>query len=195
MNAFARIAARLRELNPVDRDWLLGQLAAEDCRRVSDALREHRAGGQAGSAEKMAGAAATTLVQQGKSVQGSPAQEMPDESSQQLARASAAEMRKALAEQPDWAIALLVSRRNWPWTREIMRDLAPERLRALRALAGELAQTKPRVYDAFVRAVATGMVPTELSRVTAATQAVFDVALANAMEELPAIERWQTLRR
>jgi hypothetical protein len=195
MNAFARIAARLRELNPIDRDWLLGRLAAEDCRRVSNALREHRAREQAGTSppEETADAAATGLVQ-GRSAQGHAGQEMADESSQQLARANAAEVRRALAEQPDWAIALLLSRRKWPWTQEILRDLTPERLRALRALAGELAQTKPKVCDAIVRAVGVGMAPTELSRATAATHAVFDAALANAMEELPVIEHWQTVR-
>jgi hypothetical protein len=41
-DAYTRIAVRLRDLSPRDREWFLGQLAPDDCKRISAALREHR---------------------------------------------------------------------------------------------------------------------------------------------------------
>ncbi len=41
-DAYTRIAVRLRDLSPLDREWFLGQLAPDDCKRISAALHQHR---------------------------------------------------------------------------------------------------------------------------------------------------------
>ena len=128
-NAYTRIALRLRDLSPGDREWLLAQLAPQDCKRVSEALREHR--GQALSDKSL-----NRPRMEGALSSGAGAQDTPEA---RLTAAPAARVKAVLAEQPDWAIALLLSADSWPWAEEFLDELVPERIRALRALASELA--------------------------------------------------------
>jgi hypothetical protein len=177
-DAYTRVALRLRDIGPADREWLLSQLGADDCRRVSAALQAHRA-------RTPPGAGPSRLERQ-------PPKPAGNAEAQPLARLNAAtfvEMKMLLAGQPDWAIALLLSAGPWPWGQEFLGDLAPERIRALRSLAGELVrQVKPQLSAAVVRLMALKLEPPVTD--TPVTQA-FDAALQRAVSELTAVDRWK----
>jgi len=168
-NAYTRIALRLRDLSPGDREWLLAHLAPQDCRRVSDALREHR--------EQHAQPAP---IESPSKPASEGAQDTPVA---RLAAAPAARVKALLGEQPDWAIALLLSADSWPWAEAFLDDLVPERIRALRALASELApRVKPRFRQAVVHTIASRIQPP--APALPATRA-FDAALERALDDLP----------
>lgn len=174
--AFARIAARLRDLCDADREWLLGQLAPEDGRRLVEALRAQRQRVSAGNA-------AEGVV--GPKGEATPPEER-SEPWKRLGSAGVSEMRRVLADQPDWAIAIVVATRPWQWSQEFLAGLASERIRALRELAAELAGVKPRVREALLSEIAA-----KLERAgpkSSATEA-FDAALQRAMEEQPIVAR------
>lgn len=165
-DAYTRIALRLRDIGSEDRAWLLSHLGADDCQRVSAALQEYRA----------RNAVASVPQARVESVNAS------QPAAARLAAATAADVRKLLAGQPDWAIALVLSAGPWPWAQELLGQLSPERIRALRALASELSQrVKPQLRDAVIRVVAQKLVPPETD--TPVTQA-FDAALQRAVFEL-----------
>lgn len=177
-NAFVRIASRLSSLCEADRDWLLGQLTPDDGRRLIEALRAHRQGASSRSAPERDVAAESPAVGEGS------------EPWSRLARAGAMEMREVLADQPDWAIAMLAAQ-PWPWSQALLSDFAPERIRALRALAAELEGVKPRVREAILCEIAA-----KLERAApkpSATEA-FDAALERAVAELPMIPRRRAVR-
>jgi len=180
-DAYTRIALRLREVGTADREWLLSRLDAEDCQRVSVALQEYRA-------KNTAGAAATPpLSPVAQKPQADSATQTPPAA--RLAAASAADVKKLFAGQPDWAIALVLSAGSWPWAPELLGQLVPERIRALRALAGELSErVKPQLRDEVVRLIALELAPADVQ--TPVTQA-FDVALQRAVDELSIAERWK----
>ena len=144
-DAYTRIAVRLRDLSPRDREWFLGQLAPDDCKRISVALRQHR--------------------------------------SQALPGASVEDVRQILAGQPEFVIALVLSEERWPWTKDFLAALGPERIRALRTLAADLSsRVKPKMREALVRSIAAKMKPPETMRSQATLP--FDAALEQATREL-----------
>ena len=178
-DAYTRIALRLRDVSTADREWLLSRLDADDCRRVSASLQQHRARTAAGSA----------LEARGRREISSPPGGGAEEPAARLAAAGVGEIRELLAGQPDWAIALLLSAGPWPWTPELLVELIPERIRALRSLAAELAtRVKPKFRDAVVRAMALKLKSTDAQ--TPLTQA-FDVALERAVNEMSAGGIWK----
>lgn len=178
-DAYTRIALRLREVGAADREWLLSRLDADDCHRVSVALQQYRAK----NATAPGGVAPVSRE---------APRSQPDNATQpaaRLAAASAADIRKLFAGQPDWAIALVLSAGPWPWAAELLGQWVPERIRALRALAGELSErVKPQLRDEVVRLLALKLAPVESP--TPVTQA-FDAALQRAVDELPLAERWK----
>jgi hypothetical protein len=174
-DAYTRVALRLREVASADREWLLSRLDADDCQRVSVALQEYRAKN-----------AATAPVSRKTP---KPRTDSAAQPAARLAAASAADVKRLFAGQPDWAIALVLSAGPWPWAPELLGQWVPERIRALRALAGELSErVKPQLRDEVVRLLALKLVPVELQ--TPVTQA-FDAALQRAVDELPLAERWK----
>jgi hypothetical protein len=161
----ARIAERLRALNASDREWLLAALAPEECRLVSAALRAHR--------------------QQTPS-EVPPAELEPASGTRPLedavARLDAAdpqEITKIVGPLPDWAIALVISTHPWRWAQAFLGEHAPGRVRALRALAMELEDVKPRVRTALLRVLAAQLEPAAPRSAAAQT---FDAALERALE-------------
>ena len=203
-DTYTRIALRLRDIGAEDREWLLSHLGAEDCQRVSAALQEYRAHNAAraeGAAQglhegsKTQAESAPSKSQAGSAtskshVGGAPPLKTPVGSppppADRLAAASAADVRKMLAGQPDWAIALVLSAGPWPWSQELLGQVSPERIRALRALATQLSdRVKPQFRDALIRAVAGKLAPAEIQ--TPVTQA-FDAALQRAVHERSALD-------
>lgn len=178
-DAYTRIALRLRDVSTADREWLLSQLDADDCRRVSASLQQHRARNAAGTAPGARGRREISTPPGGGA----------EEPAARLAAAGMSEIRELLAGQPDWAIALLLSAGPWPWTQELLVELIPERIRALRSLAAELAaRVKPKFRDAVVRAMALKLKSADTP--TPLTQA-FDVALERAVNEMSAGGIWK----
>ena len=177
-DAYTRIALRLRDVSTADREWLLSRLDADDCRRVSASLQQHRARTAAGSALEARGRREISSPPGGG-----------EEPAARLAAAGVSEIRELLAGQPDWAIALLLSAGPWPWTQEFLVELIPERIRALRSLAAELAErVKPKFRDALVRAMALKLKSADIQ--TPLAQA-FDVALERAVNEMSAGGIWK----
>jgi hypothetical protein len=174
-DTYTRIALRLREIGAEDREWLLSHLGADDCQRVSAALQQHRAHNVARPE-----AAPTAPKTQAENAPAPTAR---------LAAASAADVRNVLAGQPDWAIALVLSAGPWPWAQELLGQLSPERIRALRALATELShRVKPQLRDAVIRVIALKLAPAAIE--TPVTQA-FDAALQRAVHELSAVDSFK----
>jgi hypothetical protein len=172
-DAYTRIALRLRDIGAEDRAWLLSHLGAEDCQRVSAALQEYRA---RNAPEPVSQEPPRAKIESANGTQ--PAN--------RLAAASVADVKKLLAGQPDWAIALVLSAGPWPWAQELLGQLSPQRIRALRALASELSdRIKPQLRDSVIRVIAQKLVPLEPD--TPVTQA-FDVALQRAVHELSTME-------
>jgi hypothetical protein len=193
-DTYTRIALRLRDIGAEDREWLLSHLGAEDCKRVSAALQEYRAHNAAraeGAAQglregsKTHAETAPSKAQAGSAASKSHVESAPPPADR-LAAASAADVRKLLAGQPDWAIALVLSAGPWPWSQELLGQVSPERIRALRALATELSdRVKPQFRDALIRAVVGKLAPAEIQ--TPVTQA-FDAALQRAVHERSALD-------
>jgi hypothetical protein len=179
-DAYTRIALRLRGLSAPDREWLLGQLDPEDCKRVSVALRQRRA----------QGASTEVLIEAGMPKSDSKPTAKPEAAAsldplERLRSASLFRVKTLLAEVPDWAIALVLSAESWPWTQEFLGELSPERIRALRTLASELTRVKPKFRQAVVEAIAMKIEPAPAqSPVTLP----FDAALERALSELPVIK-------
>jgi hypothetical protein len=175
-DSYTRIALRLRDIGAEDREWLLSQLGADDCQRVSAALREYRAHNVPRAEPGIQGLHETPKTQ--VESESSPAA--------RFAAASAADVRKLLAGQPDWAIALVLTAGPWPWAQELLGQLSPERIRALRALATELSgRVMPQFRDALIRVIAQKLAPPEIQ--TPVTQA-FDAALQRAVHEWSALD-------
>jgi hypothetical protein len=179
-DAYTRIALRLREIGTEDREWLLGHLGDDDCQRVSAALQEYRARNIPQTGPQTGTRTVAPPEAPRAQVEGSM------HPTARLAAASASEAKKLLAGQPDWAIALVLSAGPWTWAQELLGQWSPERIRALRALAGELGhRVKPQLRDAVIRIIALKLAPIEQE--TPVTQA-FDVALQRAAHELSAID-------
>jgi hypothetical protein len=174
-DAYTRIALRLRDVGTEDREWLLSHLGADDCQRVSAALQEYRA-------RNVVPGTTLNAPREAPKVQ----VEKPTQPTARLAAASAAEVKKLLAGQPDWAIALVLSAGPWPWAQELLGQWSPERIRALRALASELShRVKPPLHEAVIRTIALKLAPIESE--TPVTRA-FDAALQRAVHELSAVD-------
>ena len=184
-DTYTRIALRLRDIGAEDREWLLSHLGAEDCKRVSAALQEYRAHNGPHPAAAAQGLREAPKTQAGSAPPKTPVGSAPPPADR-LAAASAADVRKLLAGQPDWAIALVLSAGPWPWSQEVLGQASPERIRALRALATELSdRVKPQFRDVLIRAVAEKLAPAEIQ--TPVTQA-FDAALQRAVHERSALD-------
>jgi hypothetical protein len=184
-DAYTRIALRLREVGPADREWLLSQLDEHDCKRVSAALSEHR---------RLAGqvaASPTRAPAVGESSSGTAQTPNPSASDPvaRLLAASPADVKKLLADQPDWALGLLLAGREWPWAPVFLGSLPPERIRALRALVAELSQgIKPKVHEMLVSILAGKL--EAVPRQTPITHA-FDAALQKATAAITTLDAWK----
>jgi hypothetical protein len=181
-DAYTRIALRLRELSSPDREWLLGQLAADDCSRVSASLRQHRSQVDAADREPMRRPAQVASV---------PATGSAEELHvARLRAATVAEARSLLAGQPDWVTALVLSANSWPWTDEFLAGLTPERIRALRALTVELSpHVKPALVNVLVRVLVTRL--SSVSAKVAPATLAFDSALERATREWVPDSSWK----
>ncbi len=201
LDAYTRIALRLRDLSAADREWLLGKLAVEDCRRVSAALRRVRARGLVAGPES--GSPANSEVQRAGHVapggsnshRGSdPAMPVDDEAAR-LMRASLPEVQAVFAGQPDWAVAVVLAARPWPWMPSYLAALDPNRIRALRSLTAELsARVKPSTREHVLRAIASKLTPDPAVALEPAIVGPFDAALERATLELSANRDWRMER-
>jgi len=139
------LAARLGEIAPADREWLLGQLSAQERQRVSDMMSALDPDPQAEAVTTAPGverAAPDSRV-------------LDNSASQVVARASAWMVAQALGEEPDWIVGLLVARRPWPWARDYVDGMEPERVARLQVLARSVDQhAKAAVFDAAVEGLA-----------------------------------------
>jgi len=184
-DAYTRIALRLREVGPTDREWLLSQLGEDDCRRVSAALSEHRrlAGQMVAPPPR-----ARDVGEPGSGTAPTQTSSTSDPMAR-LRAASPADVKKLLAEQPDWALGVLLAGHEWPWAPVFLGSLPPERIRSLRALVAELSQSiKPKVHEMLVSILAGKLeaVPGQ----TPMTQA-FDAALQEATSAISALDTWK----
>ena len=142
-----RAARRLAALSPADREWILARLSSEDVGRLRQAI--------------------------------APAQPDPvslDDPQGRVASASAADVARALRDEPDWLVALVLAKRRWPWDRDFLAGLGPARLEKLRNMAeASAAAPRPGACDLAVAALAgqlEGLAPAPAPRT------VFDEVLA-----------------
>jgi hypothetical protein len=172
-NAYTRIALRLRDLGPADREWLLSQLDEDDCKRVSAALHEHRR--SLGQVQTRAEEKLTAALAGNDPVTRFKAANLED-------------VKDLFARQPDWAIALVLSASDIPWASRFLAELPPERIRRLRAVATELASVKPKVREVLLRILAGKF---DLGGSQTPVTLAFDAALERAVCGMSALDHWK----
>jgi hypothetical protein len=168
-HAVEQVVGRLRTMSAQDRDWLLGQLSAEERRRVLTALVGNGSAVNGEGREKTRPGNSTSNATNGAH----------DPELAALAAASASDVADLLSKENDWTIVVLLQHREWPWAEEYLQSLPPFRLKALRELANELGETiRPKVKETVARIIGRQLRP----HVADGTgkRSVFDVMLERA---------------
>lgn len=140
MPAHRQSALLLHGLSQADQRWILAQLPQDDATVLRGHLREL----------KELGIPADPSLAPSSAPAGAFA--APGADAGAIARASAAGMQLALAEEPAWLVARLLALRAWPWQAAFLDGLAPERRSAIAAAAP--ATLAPRAEAALLAAVA-----------------------------------------
>jgi hypothetical protein len=143
-----------------DRDWILSQLPVDARERIGPLLHELNAMG----ADRLPASTFDELVDSAaRAPQAAPNPEIEaHDVSSGIAHADHAGIQAALAGEPDWVVALVVSYAEWPWLEEFIEALPSQRVAELHVFARELgAVVKPRVKDAILRALAERLPGTE----------------------------------
>lgn len=150
---FRKIALRLNEMHHADRDWLLSQLPEDARERITPLLRELTA---MGADDVPASTFDDLAAYSARAVQAASKLEVEAHNAPSgIAHADHESIQTALAEEPDWVVALVVSYAEWPWLEDFIEALPRERVSELHVSARELgAIVKPRVKDTILRALA-----------------------------------------
>ncbi|WP_332879669.1 hypothetical protein [Massilia sp. S19_KUP03_FR1] len=150
MTAHRQSALLLHGLAPADQRWILAQVDQADARVLRGHLRELKALGiPADPALAPSSAPATG---------GEPAAS--------IARASAAALLLAVADEPAWLVAQLLALRPWPWRGAFLDALDPARRAALAATVP--APLAPGAQAALLSALAARLAPGSAGNVRAA---------------------------
>lgn len=140
---FARAALKLYELADTDREWVLTHLDATDrekLRRVVDRIYTRNARG------------IEPVVPRSVVETSFPRLQRPEE---QVASASVERIVEVIADEADWVVALVMSRCDWPWSRDFLEQMDPDRVVHLHAaISAAGAQASEAVVDVAVRALA-----------------------------------------
>lgn len=145
-----RAARKLAEMAGEDREWVLAQLAEPDRKRIRELMSREPRREPVALAEGSAEGA--------------------------VEHAGAGEVARALADEPDWFIALILARRRWPWDRELLKGLDPARVEALREITQSVREAaRPRPGEEALAALAA-----KLRRIAPAPEprSAFDDVLA-----------------
>jgi len=160
-SGYERAARRLSGLAEDDRDWLLARLPEVDRLRINELIERGESSAQVDP----------------------PLESSPEDSASApeltVAAASAAEVARALRDEPDWLVALILAKRRWPWDTDYLNDFEPARVETLRDIARGVRETaKPRTCDEAVVALAM-----KLHRSTPAPEprSAFDEVLTGIM--------------
>jgi len=142
MTAHRQSALLLHGLAPGDQRWILAQVGQEDARVLRAHLRELKALGIPADPALAPSNAPATGSEPGSAI---------------IARASAAAVLLALADEPAWLVAQLLAMRPWPWRAAFLNALDGPRRAAVGATAP--APLAPRVETALLAALAARMAP------------------------------------
>jgi hypothetical protein len=128
-------ASRLTKLSPEDRQWLYGQLSSDERASLVEllSLNVDAESDNAVTHQRLESATAEDSV----------------------ARASPWQITQALIDEPEWILALLFSRRSWPWSAEYwaaMDSATRDRIQTLATSARDSARES--AYKAIVHALA-----------------------------------------
>jgi hypothetical protein len=160
-SGYERAARRLSGLAEDDRDWLLARLPEVDRLGISELIERGDSGGQVNPPPE------------------SPLEDSASAPELTVAAASAAEVARALRDEPDWLVALILAKRRWPWDTDYLNEFEPARVERLRDIARGVRDTaKPRMCDEAVVALAV-----KLRRSTPAPEprSAFDEVLTGIM--------------
>jgi hypothetical protein len=138
-DAFARAALRLAEATDADREWLLARLPESDRGILSQLVRRIVGGGAEhdGPSETAA------------------AQDVLSDAERCLMGANVEQMTRVLESEPDWAVAVLMSRKRWRWGRGVLSRMPDAQARRVSALTRKAVEvTRPRAAEAIVEAFA-----------------------------------------
>jgi len=131
--------ARLAGLPPEDRQWLYGQLSAEERSRLFEILSSGSNGESDG--QETAEVRRTEFS--------------PTSAEEYVAAASPWQIAQAMLDEPDWMAALILSRRSWPWGAEYLSGLDGDRAHRLRALAASIGESsREKTYMAAIKGLA-----------------------------------------
>lgn len=127
--------SRLAKLPAEDRQWLYGQLSADERARLAELL------------SRDAGARAANAAKTGES-EFPPAEE-------RAARASGWQVTQALIDEPEWMLALVLSRRSWPWSADYLDGMDVARHQRVHALIPSVRKaSREAAYRAAIKALA-----------------------------------------
>jgi hypothetical protein len=138
ISGYEKAAQMLSGLTGEDREWVLLRLAETDRLRIGELLEQ-------------VGAAA----QQQDSAPEVPTVEPASSPETAVANATAADVARVLQAEPDWLVALILAKRNWPWGEDYLSRFEPARLERLREMVGTVRESaKPRACDEATAALA-----------------------------------------
>ncbi len=160
-SGYERAARRLSGLAEDDREWLLARLPEVDRLRIGELIEREESSAQVDPSRK------------------SPSEDSASTPESTVAAASAEEVARALRDEPDWLVALILAKRRWPWDRDYLNEFEPARVERLRDIARSVRETaKPRMCDEAVVALAM-----KLRRSTPAPEprSAFDEVLTGIM--------------
>ena len=148
-NALRKAALTLAGLGARDRAWLLGRLQAPEREQIGGLLgelRDMRVPVDADLVRKLALEPAPTATG--------------------LAGADARAAMRALRDEPDWLVALVLRARAWPWSEEFLRLAGAERRQRIRGAMHDVVELRPKTVarilsalDARVQAQAAELPP------------------------------------
>ena len=135
-NALRKAALTLAGLGERDRAWLLGRLHAPEREQVAGLLTELR---------DMRVQVDAELVRR-LALEPAPVE-------RGLAGADATAALRALRDEPDWLVALVLRARAWPWSEEFLRRAGAERRQRIRSAMHAAAELRPKTIARIISAL------------------------------------------
>jgi hypothetical protein len=159
MDGMRKAALTLAALRDEDRDWMLARLPREERRAMRRLVREVAALGITIDAQTL-----RELTEPAAGPPGGAASE------RRLHSARAAELHGLLESEPEALIAAVLRAGAWPWRRDLLESLGPERRRRVEAARDPALEVRPRALQAACDAIEARLGPAP----TAGTEAQAD---------------------
>ncbi len=188
MNGLRKAALYLHGLSETDRLWLLDALSDEERAQLSACMEELAAMDIPNGNPWLPELAESQTFEKPRVESDDTEPEL-----EAIDRADLAQINRALEDEPEWLIALLLKHRVWSWRQAyIGKQYLRRREQLLRALESPVPSLKPKVEKALVRALST-----QLAKIASASEG-FEAALAESQRKASKSDhttRWSRIWR